>query len=89
MINGEHEKLHFDFDFVTDREVFSKLFYHVDGIYPSLTRFLSSEPDPHTKIAFCFASDQEVYCKDIERGLGVLKRNFSVINASYQSTLSR
>ena len=74
MINGEHDNL--DFDYVVDGEVFSKLFYLVNGIYPSLTRFISSEPDPHTNIAYSFASDQEAYRKDIERGFGVLKIKF-------------
>ena len=74
MINGEHEKL--DLDYVVDGEVFSKLFYLVNGIYPSLSRFISSEPDPHTKIAYSFAADQEAYRKDIERGFSVLKIKF-------------
>ena len=74
MINGEHDNL--DFDYVVDEEVFSKLFHLVNGIYPSLTRFISSEPDPHTNIAYSFASDQEAYRKDIERGFGVLKIKF-------------
>ena len=73
MINGEHEKL--DFHYAVDGEVFSKLFYLVDGIYPSLSHFLSSEPDPHTKIAYSFATDQEAHRKDIERGFGVLKES--------------
>ncbi len=38
MINGEHEKL--DFDYVVDREVFSKMFYLVNGIYPYLSRYV-------------------------------------------------
>jgi hypothetical protein len=35
MINGEHDEL--DFDFLVDGEVFSKLFYLADGIYPQLS----------------------------------------------------
>jgi hypothetical protein len=31
MINGEHDEL--DFDFPVDGEVFSKLYYLVEGIY--------------------------------------------------------
>jgi hypothetical protein len=73
-VNGEHEKL--DFDFVVDGEVFTKLFYLVNGIHPSLSHFSSSEPDPHTKIAYNFATDQEAHWKDIERGFGVLKIKF-------------
>ena len=63
MINGDHDKI--DFDFLVDGQIFSKLFYIVDGINRSLTRFLSSESDPHTQIAFSFATDREAHRKDI------------------------
>jgi hypothetical protein len=63
MINGEHDDL--DFDFIVDSKVFGKLFYLVDGIYPQLS-CLSSESDPHTKLAFIIAQDQEAHQKDIE-----------------------
>ena len=56
--------------------MFSKLFYLVNGIYPSLSCFISSESDPHTKIAYSFATDQESLRKDVERGFGVLKIKF-------------
>ena len=52
MIDGRHEEL--DFEFMVDGELFDKLIYLVDGIYPPLTRFLSSESDPHRP----FTSDQ-------------------------------
>ncbi len=71
MGNGEHEQL--DFDYVFDDEVFSKLFYLVDNIYPSLSCFISSESDPHTNIAYSFAADQEALRKTAERGFGVLE----------------
>ncbi len=74
MIDGRHEEL--DFEFMVDGEVFDKLLYLVDGIYPPLTRFLSSESDPHTKLAFSYAQDQEAFRKDVERGFGVLKLKF-------------
>ncbi len=74
MINGEHEKLYFDY--AVDGEMFSKLFYLFNGIYPSLSCFILSEPDPHTKIVYSFAADQEAHRKDIERGFGVLKIKF-------------
>jgi len=71
MIDGDHDKI--DFDFVVDGQIFSKLFYLVDGMYPSLTCFLLSESDPHTHIAFSFATDQEAHRKDVEGDFGVLK----------------
>ena len=74
MIDGRHEEL--DFEYMVDGEVFDKLLYLVDGIYPPLTRFLSSESDPHTKLAYSYARDQEAFRKDVERGFGVLKLKF-------------
>jgi hypothetical protein len=74
MINGRHDEL--DFDFLVDGVVFNKLFYLVDGIYPQLTCFLLSESDPHTKLAFSFAQDQESHRKDVEQEIGVLKLIF-------------
>lgn len=48
MINDEHEKL--DFDLVVDEEIFLKLFHLVDGMYPSITHFLSSMSDHYTRM---------------------------------------
>jgi hypothetical protein len=64
MINSEHDEI--DFELVVDGEKLSKLFYLVDGIYPSLTCFLSSKSDPHTQIELSFATDQEAHRKDVE-----------------------
>jgi hypothetical protein len=64
MINGEHDEM--DFNFSVDGEVFSRLYYLVEGIYPKLSCFLSSESNPHTKLAFSFAEDQEAHRKDIK-----------------------
>ena len=64
MVNGEHKKL--DFDYVVDGEVCSELFYFVDGIYPSLSCFISSES----------ATNQESLRKDVERSFGALKIKF-------------
>ena len=71
MINREHDEL--DFDVPVDEEVFSRLYYLVEGIHPQLLCFLSSESNPHTKLAFSFAEDQEAHRKDIERGFGLPK----------------
>eukprot|EP00804_Cyclotella_cryptica_P006426 CCRYP_014274-RA/>CCRYP_014274-RA protein AED:0.51 eAED:0.23 QI:0/0/0/1/0/0/2/0/143 len=69
MDNGEHKKLYFE---CVDGEVFSKLFYLVDGIYLSISRFISSGPDPRTKIAYSFAADQEAQRKDVKRAFSEL-----------------
>ena len=86
MVNGEHEKLDFDYD--VDGEVFSRLFYLVNGIYFSLSRFILSESDPHTKIAYSFAADQEAHRKDVERGFWCSQNQVSGIDSPYQSLSS-
>ena len=72
--NGKHDEI--DHDFVLDGEVFSKLFYLVDGMYPSLTRFLGPENDPATQLDGSYKINQEGSRKDVERGYGVLKIKF-------------
>jgi hypothetical protein len=78
MQDGTHAEI--DFDFYVNGELFLMLYYLVNGIYPSLARFLASIPDPHTKIHRYFAGEQESYRKDIERAFGVLKIKFLSIN---------
>lgn len=57
MLNGKDEEI--DHDFVLHGEVFSKLFYLVDGIYSSLTRFLGPENDPATQLDGSYKINQE------------------------------
>jgi hypothetical protein len=57
MLNGEHDEI--NRNFVLDGEVFSKPFYLVDGIYHSLTRFLSPETDPATQFDGSYKINQE------------------------------
>ena len=77
MLNGTHEQI--DHQFTLDGTVFNKLYYLVDGIYPSLSRFVGPENDPTTHLDGCFKVDQEAACKDVERGYGVLKLKFLVL----------
>ena len=44
MLDGRHEQL--DFTFEIDGQQFDHLYYLVDGIYPSLSRFLLTINDP-------------------------------------------
>ena len=74
MLNGKHKEI--DHEFTLDGNTFDKLYYLVDGIYPSLTRFLGPETDPSTKLDGSFKADQEAARKDVERGYGVLKQKF-------------
>jgi hypothetical protein len=73
-LNGNHDKI--DHEFTHDGKAFIKLYYLVDGIYPSLSRFLGPETDPTTKLDGSFKIDQEGSRKDVECGYGVLKIKF-------------
>jgi len=77
MLNGQHEQI--DHQFTLDGKDFNKLYYLVDGIYPSLSRFLGPENDPTTQLDGSFKVDQEAARKDVERGYGVLKLKFLVL----------
>lgn len=74
MLNGRHEQI--DHPFTLDDKPFKKLYYLVDGIYPSLSRFLGTETDPNTRLDGSFKIEQEAARKDVERGFGVLKIKF-------------
>ena len=65
-----------DHEYELDGEYFTQLFLLVDGIYPTLTRFLKSIPVPLTRIDRVFAGWQESTRKDIERAFGVMKKKF-------------
>ncbi len=73
MLNGKHDEI--DHDFMLDGEVFSKLFYLVDGMYPSLTRFHGPENDPATQLDGSYKINQEGSQIDVECGYRVLKIN--------------
>jgi hypothetical protein len=62
MLSGQHDLI--DHDFILDGEVFTMLFYVIDGIYPSLSRFLGTETD--IKLDGSFKVDQEGIQKDVE-----------------------
>ncbi len=57
MLNGQHDKV--DHDFNLGGEIFERLYYLVDGIYPSLSRFLGPETDHVTRLDGTFKIEQE------------------------------
>jgi hypothetical protein len=61
-----------DFSFTIGREVFHQLWMLLDGIYPSLARFVKPISVPIGKHAALFSMWQESKQKDIE----CLRRNF-------------
>ena len=74
MLDVSHDAI--DFSFNIDGQKFDRLFYLVDGIYPSLSRFLATVNDPTTTLDCFFAPKQEGWRKSIERAFGVLKKKF-------------
>ena len=74
MLDGTHENI--DFPFTIGSEKFDQLYYLVDGIYPSLSRFLATINDPTTVLDSFFAPKQEGWRKSIERAFGVWKKKF-------------
>ena len=80
MLDGSHNEI--DFTFTIDGEQFDELFYMVDGIYPWLSRFLSTIGDPTILIDKYFAKWQEGARKAIERAFGVWKKKFMSVGKS-------
>ena len=70
-LDGSHSKI--DFKFTIDEQVFNKLFYLVDGIYPQLSCFMKTISIPITKKETTFAGWQEAAQKDVEHTFGVLQ----------------
>jgi hypothetical protein len=74
MLDGTHDNI--DFTFTIGSEEFDQLYYCVDGIYPSLSRFLATINDPTTVLDSFYAPKQEAWRKSIERAFGVWKKKF-------------
>jgi hypothetical protein len=77
MLNGTHSEI--DHPFEINNQTFNQLFYVVGGIYPWLSRFLSTISVPTTLIDSNYSKWQESTCKDIERAFGVLKMKFLIL----------
>jgi hypothetical protein len=69
-----------DFSFTIGGEVFHHLWMLVDGIYPSLARFVKPTSVPIGKDEALFSMWQESKRKDVERFFGVFKRKFHFFN---------
>jgi hypothetical protein len=75
-LSGFHDV---DFEFELDGQKFNKLWYLVDGIYPTLARFVKTIPVPIDEVMRIFAKWQESARKDSERAFGVLVRKFQFL----------
>ena len=69
-----------DFSFTGGGEVFDELWMLVDGIYPSLARFVKPISVPVSKRETLFSAWQESSRKDIERFFGMFKLKFGFFN---------
>jgi hypothetical protein len=77
MLNGTHFEI--DHPFHINNQTFNQLFYLVDGIYPWLSRFLSTISVPTTLIDSNFLKWQESKRKDIEGAFSKLKLKFLIL----------
>ena len=77
ILNGTHSEI--DHPFEINNQTFNQLFYLVDGIFPWLSRFLSTISVPMTLIDSNYSEWQESARKDIERAFGVLKLKFHIL----------
>ena len=68
-----------DFDFEIGGEKITKLFFLVDGIYPQLSRFVKTISIPLTHVETIFAKWQELACKKVERGFGVITKKLKFL----------
>jgi hypothetical protein len=55
--------------------------YLVNGIYPLLSRFVLTTPDPSTKLDQHFGKNQESFQKSIEWAFGILKKKFLMLSS--------
>ena len=80
-LDGSFEELE---DYVSPYKIgdeeFNILYFLVDGIYPSFSRFVKSIREPVGKEEKNFAKFQESARKDIERAFGVLQCKFQYIH---------
>ncbi len=68
-----------DFNYVIFGLTFTMLYYLVDGMYPELSQFIKTIPEPIGKLEPRFSLWQEEgKCKDIERCFGVLQAKFHI-----------
>lgn len=77
MINGYMSSI--DFEFEIGGKSFSKLWFLVDGIYPTLSRFVQTITFPVGRMYKRFCGWQEAARKDIERAFGVLQAKFRIV----------
>jgi Plant transposon protein len=78
MLDGTHNE-ELDFEYKIGENVFNRLWYLVDGIYPNIARFVKTLSVPLGKVQQTFVKWQEGKQKSIERAFGVLQRKFQIL----------
>jgi ribosomal protein L32 len=68
--------------FMIEEEQFTRVFFLVDGIYPSFSRFVRGIKHPITEKEKRYTAWQEACRKDIERAFGVLKATWQCLERS-------
>jgi hypothetical protein len=73
-----------DFSFEVDGQVFNKLWFLTDGIYPKLSCFVKTISKPLDRWGALYSIWQEAKRKEIERGFGMLKKKFGFLHNPFQ-----
>jgi hypothetical protein len=73
-----------DFVFEIGGQLFDKLWFLTDGIYPELSRFVKTISEPRNRWEALYAIWQEAKRKDVERGFGVIKKKFGFLQIPFQ-----
>ena len=77
MLDGTMESI--DFAFQIGDEMFSKVWFMVDGICPEISRFVKTCAVPMNRYQSDYAAWQEGSRKMIERAFGILQRKFQAL----------
>lgn len=76
---SDHWNTFINFKFKIDGVEFDKLWVLVDGIYPTIARFVKTISFPIGRAQELFVKWQESCRKDIERAFGILVRKFQIL----------
>ena len=66
-------------DYVVNNRARKRVYFLADGIYPQLSCFVQTIPQPANAKESMFAKRQEAVRKDVERCFGVLQARFDII----------
>jgi hypothetical protein len=73
-----------DFVFEIGGQLFDKLWFLTDGIYPELSRFVKIISEPRNRWEALYAIWQEAKRKDVECGFGIIQKKFGFLQIPFQ-----